>query len=66
MSEDKFTVTVQDDGTIKVETDAIGMANHGNAEEFMRFLARAMGGEVTRTKTGQTHSHAHQHSHEHA
>jgi methylmalonyl-CoA mutase cobalamin-binding subunit len=65
MPEDKFTVTVQDDGTIKVETDAIGMANHANAEEFMRFLARAMGGEVIRTKTGQTHSHAHEREHLH-
>lgn len=61
MTEDKFTVTVLDDGTIKVETDSVSMANHANAEEFMRFLARAMGGEVTKIKTGQTHSHEHEH-----
>ncbi|MDE3073799.1 MAG: hypothetical protein KGJ86_00085 [Chloroflexota bacterium] len=64
--EDSFRVTILDDGTLKVETDAVSQANHMNAEEFLRFVARAMGGEVTRTKIAQAHTHEHEHQHHHA
>jgi len=45
---DTMHITILDDGTIKAETDAISMANHANAEAFMRELATAAGGKQER------------------
>ncbi len=40
---DAMTITILDDGTIKVETDRISQANHMTAEAFMRHIASAGG-----------------------
>ena len=60
---DKVTITILDDGTIKLETDKVSMPNHQNAESFLRDVGRLAGGKVERK-----HKHGavwHQHSHEH-
>lgn len=59
--EDKFEIVIEDDGSIKVTTDAVSQTNHRNAEDFLAFLARTTGGVVTRTKRRPEHSHQHQH-----
>lgn len=63
MPNDKLTITILDDGTIKVEADQIGAANHKNADEFLAFLARLAGGAVD-VKQRRGHHHGHQHQHE--
>ena len=47
-----MNITILDDGTIKIETDAISQANHMTAEAFLRFVAQAGG-------TRQTQKHKH-------
>jgi len=62
---DKLNVTILDDGSVKVETDAVSAANHRNAEQFLLELARACGGKTerrqrqghTHTQAGITHTH---------
>jgi len=72
--EDTLHIEVLEDGTIKTTSDSISAANHSNAEEFLRFVARMAGGETTRTKRTDLkhslkdalHQHAedgHTHSH---
>ena len=45
---DTMKITILEDGTIKVETDAISQANHMTAEAFMRNIATAGGTKQTR------------------
>ncbi len=40
---DAMTITILDDGTIKVETDKVSQANHMTAEAFLRNVALAGG-----------------------
>jgi hypothetical protein len=62
MDKDKMTITILDDGTIKIETDRISQANHMTAEAFMRFVAQAAGGRQDRkAKHGVHHHHHHDH-----
>lgn len=65
---DVMQIEILEDGTIKTTTDPISGANHQNAEEFLRFVARSAGGETTRVrrKDVHTHSHSHDHSHDHS
>ncbi|MGH7260153.1 MAG: hypothetical protein ACREI9_05660 [Nitrospiraceae bacterium] len=66
MANDELTITILDDGTIKIETDQVSMPNHANAEEFLKMAARMVGGETTRTKRGHGREHTHHgvtHSH---
>ena len=63
---DKITVEILADGTIKTSTDKISMANHGNAESFIREMFRLAGGSITRKlKHAIAHLHGHDHEHEH-
>ena len=43
-----MNITILDDGTIRVETDAISQANHMTAEAFMRNIAKAGGAPQTK------------------
>lgn len=61
--DDTLDLEVLSDGTIKVTTPHISAANHRSADEFMTFLARECGGEVTKTRRKQGHTHAHDHEH---
>jgi hypothetical protein len=63
MEIDKLVIEILEDGTIKTTTDDIAAANHDNAEQFLRAMARLTGGETTRrrrtdAKTRHVHSHS--------
>jgi len=45
---DSMQITILDDGSIKIETDAISAANHMTAEAFLRNVAQASGDKQTR------------------
>lgn len=60
---DAMQIEILEDGTIKTTTDAVSGANHSNAEEFLRFVARECGGETTRTRRSDVHAHVHTHTH---
>jgi hypothetical protein len=66
MAFDVMQIEILEDGTIKTTTDPISGANHQNAEEFLRFVARMAGGETTRTRRTDAHHHSHSHSHSHS
>jgi len=55
---DTMKVIVLENGTVKIETDAVSPANHRNAEAFLLELARQLGGTTERR---QKQGHAHQH-----
>lgn len=63
MSNDAMTIEILEDGTIRVVTDQVSMANHSNAEQFLRFMSQKLGGETTRTRRKDAHSHQHHHEH---
>jgi hypothetical protein len=46
MSADKFKIEILADGTLKITTDRVSAANHQNADNFIREMFKAAGGEV--------------------
>ena len=63
---DKMEIEILDDGSLKISTDKISMANHTNAEGLIRELSKAQGGEVIRQKKSGAHYHEHDgHYHSH-
>jgi hypothetical protein len=63
MPSDEITITILDDGTIKVETDSVSAPVHANAEAFLREMSRLAGGEVkVEKKQARGHVHAAQHA----
>jgi len=66
MKHDEITISILPDGTIKVETDQVGQANHLSADKLLEMMARLAGGttETVRKAKGHTHTHhgvAHSH-----
>lgn len=62
---DEIQVEVLDDGTIKTTVNGrVSAANHQNAEDFLRHMARLSGGSVSTNRIGHTHAHTHVHSHD--
>lgn len=61
---DQIQIEILEDGTFKIETDAVSGPNHGNAEMLIRELARLAGGTHKRTlKVGASlHHHSHTHT----
>lgn len=59
MSIDSMEIEVLADGTVKVTTDPISPANHMSCEQFLAFMARNLGGEVTTTRRRESHRHVH-------
>jgi len=59
--------TILDNGTVRIDTDQITGPAHQAAEAALLWIARELGGEVTRTsnKHGHTHTHDHTHDHDH-
>lgn len=55
---DKIEVEILNDGSLKISTDKISMANHGGAEILISELIKSAGGTVERNRKG-----AHQHHH---
>lgn len=49
MTNDKLTLEILPDGTIKSTADGVSAANHDNAESFLRNVGTLAGGTVTRT-----------------
>lgn len=64
MADDKMAISVLDDGTIKIETDAVSAPNHVSAEAFVKETARLAGGTTTK-KMKHSHGHLGMHEHEH-
>ena len=67
MQIDKLTIEILDDGTIKTTSDEVTAANHDNAEQFLRAMARLAGGETTREarKDAKRHTHSREGEHVH-
>jgi hypothetical protein len=69
---DKLTCTILENGTVRIDTDKISGPNHSNAEAALQWIAKEMGGDVTRTRrvninqTVHMHDHDHDHDHSHA
>ena len=64
MKQDDIHIEILPDGTIKTSTDKIGQANHANAEDFLKDMARLAGGETTMKRNPKAHGHQHQHANE--
>jgi len=64
MNGDEIKIEILADGTIKIETDRIGPANHLSAERFIKEAQRLAGGatKITR-KVGKFLRGQHDHSH---
>ena len=59
MQNDELKITILDDGTIKVETDQVGQANHLSADKFLETMARLAGGQTETVRKGNAHTHSH-------
>jgi hypothetical protein len=64
MKTDSIKIEVLADGTLKVTTDKVSAANHMNADQFLKHMARLAGGETTITRNPHAHGHVHNHDHE--
>jgi hypothetical protein len=53
MNEDQILIEILADGTIKASTDKVSEENHLTAEQFLSFIARLLGGCVTKQKREQ-------------
>lgn len=63
---DEFEIEIKEGGLIKTTTDAVSPANHQNAEQFLRDIAKLAGGKVERKHRHKGHEHhTHKHGHEH-
>jgi len=63
---DKIKGKVLPDGSLRLETDQVSMANHGNAEMLFRELLKGMGKLVSKISKGHHHhGHSHEHGHKH-
>lgn len=49
---DNISITVLEDGTIKIETDKISGPNHANAGQFLNEMAKIAGGPVQTARKG--------------
>lgn len=63
MNDDRLTIEILEDGTIKTTSDEVSAPNHDNAEQFLRAMARLAGGETTRTAREDAPRH-HHHAHD--
>ncbi|MBX3120739.1 MAG: hypothetical protein KF784_16895 [Fimbriimonadaceae bacterium] len=64
MQTDSIRITIETDGTIKLVTDEISLANHATAEDVIQQILTLSGGELQRTQRS-THTHHHHHTDEH-
>lgn len=65
MANNDITVTILDNGEVKIETDAISGPIHTVAENMIKWIEQECGGEVTRTKRIDIHQNIHVHDHDH-
>ncbi len=64
MQTDSIRIKIETDGTIKLVTDEISLANHATAEDVIQQILTLSGGELQRTQRS-THTHHHHHTDEH-
>ena len=64
MQSDSIRITIETDGTIKLVTDEISLANHATAEDVIQQILTLSGGALQRNQRS-THTHHHHHSDEH-
>jgi hypothetical protein len=65
MKTDQIEIEILPDGTLKLQTDDVSLANHTNAENLVREMSKLCGGPAAiRQKPGK-HAHGHGHSHGH-
>jgi hypothetical protein len=62
MKDDRLTIEILEDGTIKTTSDEVSAPNHDKAEQYLRAMARLAGGETARTAREDAPRH---HHHEH-
>lgn len=66
MNVDTMLIEIMSDGTIKTTTDPISGANHANAAEFLKQVARLAGTDAVVVKRHDPrHHHGHTHTHTH-
>ena len=68
MKTDAIKYSILEDGTISIDTDEISGTNHASADELLKSLFDAMGGERTakaKGRLGRQHAHTHDHAHGH-
>ena len=66
LPKETMDVRVLEDGTVRVETGNMGAGvAHKGADDFLKELARLLGGEEEVTKLKHAHGHHHDHAHEH-
>jgi hypothetical protein len=66
MAADEIKITILEDGTIRIETDQVGQANHTSADKLLEQMARLAGGQTETVRKSNTHTHHHHgvaHSH---
>jgi hypothetical protein len=63
---DRIEVKVTEDGRYRADVaGSISSVNHGNADSFLKDIARCLGGLLKITSHGHAHAHTHDHAHEH-
>lgn len=63
---DKITFTILADGTVRIETEGVSMANHKSAEELLDYINELLGGGYTvRKKERRASMLKHTHTHNH-
>lgn len=56
---DTIKLKVLDDGTVSSSTDEISPENHQNADAFLEWLAKKLGGTSQRVEKTEGHVHTH-------
>ena len=56
MKEDWIDIEILADGTVKTSTGDVGQVNHRNADEFLEFVSRLLGGQTSAAKQRQSKS----------
>ena len=64
MQTDSIRITIETDGTIKLVTDEISLANHATAEDVIQQILTLSGGALQRNQRS-THTHRHHSTDEH-
>jgi hypothetical protein len=66
MEPDKIRITITETGQLKIQTDAVSMPNHANADDAIRLLIQLAGGPTATQSQAHEHlEHQQAHSHHH-
>lgn len=60
MPKDTIEIEIMDDGSFKILTSQISMANHRDADELLDYLTQLAGGKrSTKSRNEKPHTHKH-------